>query len=91
MEKETYLFYGSDEALELFETSRDRLMEAECSDFMVYRQKESTVISNLEKENPEHWHGPIVIDENTHTLLYLNLCKKARESFSRKKRDQNKA
>lgn len=81
---ETYVFYGGNSSIELFEVSREKLMESECDDFMVYRQRDNTDISSLEGEHPEDWEGPIAIDQNTYFLLHLNLCQKAKKSFSKR-------
>ncbi|WP_431129846.1 hypothetical protein [Flagellimonas flava] len=82
--KHTHLFYGGEEATALLKMSRERLMEADCDDFMVYRVLDGTNVEKLEKEHLEDWIGPIRIDENTHLLLHLNLCQKVKRNFSRK-------
>ncbi|MEM8765611.1 MAG: hypothetical protein AAGD88_17485 [Bacteroidota bacterium] len=82
--KHTHLFYGGEEATALLKLSRERLMEADCDDFMVYRLLDGTNVEKLEKEHLEDWTGPIPIDENTHLLLHLNLCQKVKRNFSRK-------
>lgn len=67
----SYFLSVNKEAMDLYLESRDALIDSDCYDFMVYK------FSDFSKKGfSEDWEHQIPIDEETYSVLHLNLCSK---------------
>lgn len=74
----TYLLYGSDEAIDLYEVSLNHLLLSDNYDFDVVCIKQGKLqIDFLDTTVP--FENFLIIDENTHRELHINLCGKLKK------------
>jgi len=74
----THLLYGSEEAIELYEVSINTLIVSDNYDFDVVCVKQGNLEINF-LDDVVPLERFLIIDENTHGVLHLNLCQKLKK------------
>lgn len=73
-----YILSANKEAMDLFNSSEQALLDSSSFDFMVYRfTGKSEVLKDLEE-----WDFNVPISKSSYMLLYSNLCRKLRDNFN---------
>lgn len=73
----SFFLRANKEAMDLYNESREALMDSECFDFHVYKHSLES-----KKNTSEEWEFDVAIDEETYSALHLNLCAKFGKIFS---------